>query len=238
MLAGFRLRMSSASDILRFMKAKPKIPFEVLVLRVTLNYTDPPIWRDVEVPSGLNLHDLHYVIQCIFAWNDSHMYHFLAPPGGKLTRKALREAARYVMPGEEGFGFFEDEDIPAIETTIGNVFTPECKQIVYEYDFCDSWEHLVKLRKRIHVDTTNPVPKCLAGQNAAPFDDIGGIYGYYQLIDALRDSSHEMHDYAIAVFGEDFDPARFDLDIANRRLAYTFKPVPKRTRKPRKKSTT
>ena len=36
-------------------------------------------------------------------------------------------------------------------------------------------------------------------------------------------------------WADDFDPARFDLDLANRRLAQAFKPAPKRPRKPRKK---
>lgn len=218
------------------MKTKPPaIPSEIYVLRVTLNYSDPPIWREVEVPCGISLHDLHYVIQCVFNWTDSHMYHFLAPPGGKLTRKALRDARRFIMPGEEGFGIFDNEDIPAAETPISTVFTPDCKQIIYEYDFGDSWEHLVKLRRRIHTADVNPLPRCLAGENAAPVDDIGGLYGFYQLQDALRDATHEMHEHAIYALGENFDESQFDLDFANRRLASAFRPAPKRTRKSRKK---
>ena len=50
-----------------------------LVLKVTLAGSEPKIWRRVEVHSGLTLHELHYVIQCVFAWHNSHLYHFLFP---------------------------------------------------------------------------------------------------------------------------------------------------------------
>lgn len=208
---------------------------EQLVLKITLAGSDPKIWRRVEVHSGLTLHDLHYVIQCAFDWTNSHLYHFLVPPGGKLTRAALRDAKRYhVLPPDQ---FFDDEqnDSPADEALVGRIFSPECKQIVYEYDFGDSWEHLVKLEKRTPGGDQDHVPRCLAGENAAPYDDMGGIAGYYEWVYAVRDPEHAMHEEAIESLGEQFDPARFDLDEANRRLAAAFKPVPKRPRKPRKK---
>jgi hypothetical protein len=209
---------------------------EQLVLKITLAGSDPKIWRRVEVHSGLTLHDLHYVIQCVFNWEDSHLYQFLAPPGGKLTRTALRDAVRYhTMPPDPFFDNDEQNDSPADEALVGRIFTPDCKQIVYEYDFGDSWEHLVKLEKRTPGGEQDHVPQCLAGENAAPRDDMGGIPGYYDWLDALRDPAHEMHEQAIEWLGQDFDPARFDLDAANRRLAQAFKPAPKRPRKPRKK---
>ena len=77
---------------------------EQLVLKITLAGSQPEIWRRVEVHSGLTLHELHYVIQCAFGWDDAHLRHFLAPPGGKLTPKAMREATRYhtLPPSDPG----------------------------------------------------------------------------------------------------------------------------------------
>ncbi|HEV2295591.1 MAG TPA: plasmid pRiA4b ORF-3 family protein [Tepidisphaeraceae bacterium] len=188
---------------------------EQLTLKITLAGSDPKIWRRVEVHSGLTLHDLHHVIQRVFDWTDSHLYHFLVPPGGKLTRAALRDAKRYhVLPPDPIFGDEEASESPADEALIGRIFTPECKQIIYEYDFGDSWEHLVKLEKRSPRGDPGGVPRCLAGQNAAPRDDMGGIPGYYRYVQALRDATHEMHDEASDWLGQDFDPAlrwRWDL---------------------------
>jgi Plasmid pRiA4b ORF-3-like protein len=208
---------------------------EQLVLKLTLAGSSPTIWRRVEVHSGLTLHELHYVIQCVFNWENSHLYHFLVPPGGKLTRSALRDATRYhVLPPDPFFGD-EDNATPADEAMIGQVFSPNRKQILYEYDFGDSWEHVIKIEKRWQGGDQDHVPVCLAGENAAPFDDMGGIGGYYQWLNALKDDSDEMHEEAIDWLGEDFDPTRFDLDKTNQRLAAAFRPAPKRPRKPRKK---
>jgi hypothetical protein len=209
---------------------------EQLILKVTLAGSEPKIWRRVEVESGLTLHDLHYVIQCVFEWTDSHLYHFLVPPGGKLTHAALRGAQRFhIMPPDPIFGDEHKEDGQADDALIGDIFAPECNRIIYEYDFGDSWEHLVKLEKRSPGGDPHDIPQCLAGESAAPLDDMGGIHGYYQWLDALRDPAHEAHEHAVEWLGEDFDPARFKLDEANIRLAAAFKPVAKRRRKPPKK---
>lgn len=209
---------------------------EQLILKITLAGSDPKIWRRVEAHSGLTLHDLHYVIQNVFDWTDSHLYHFLVPPGGKITRAALRDAKRYhVLPADPIFGDEQEDDGPADEALIGRIFTPECKQIVYEYDFGDSWEHLVKLEKRSPGGDPDHIPRCLAGENAAPLDDMGGIAGYYEWVAASRDPAHEMHEEATDWLGKDFDSGRFDLDSRNQRLAAAFKPIPKRPRKTRKK---
>ena len=77
---------------------------EQLILKITLIGSEPQIWRRVEVHSGLTLHELHHVIQCVFNWQDAHLYQFLAPPDGKLTHKAMTEATRYhVMPPDPFF---------------------------------------------------------------------------------------------------------------------------------------
>ncbi len=52
-----------------------------LVLKIILAGSEPKIWRRIEVHSGLTLHDLHFVIQNVFDWENSHLYHFLVPPG-------------------------------------------------------------------------------------------------------------------------------------------------------------
>ena len=205
-------------------------------MKITLIGSDPKIWRRVEVHSGLTLDDLHVVIQCVFGWEDYHLYHFLAPPGGKLTRKAMAEATRFhVLPPDPGFDDEEKEDVPADDVLVGRVLNKECPQIVYEYDFGDSWEHLVRIEKRTTGGDQDHVPVCLAGENAAPLEDSGGMYGYYNWLDALQNEMNPMHEEAVDWLGKGFDPAHFDLNAANKSLAAAFKIVPKKPRKPRKK---
>ena len=148
----------------------------------------------------------------------------------------MRDSVRYhVLPADPVFDDLQEKAGRADEALVGRVFTEACRQIVYEYDFGDSWEHVVKLEKRTAGGDQSHVPQCLAGENAAPRDDMGGIDGYYHWLDALRDADHESHEEAADILGEDFDPTHFDLDLANRHLAQTFKPAPKRRRKPKEK---
>src|SRR6266542_3406342 len=138
---------------------------EQLILKITLLGSEPKIWRRVEVHSGLTLHDLHDVIQCVFNWEDSHLYQFFVPPGGKLTRSAMREARRYhVMPADPVFADMMSNDGRADEAMIGQVINRDQKQVIYEYDFGDSWEHLVKVEKRMPGGEQDHVPVCLAGE--------------------------------------------------------------------------
>ena len=53
-------------------------PLSVYYLRVTLKNSKPPIWRDILVPTNLTLTDLHYVIQSVMGWENSHLHQFIA----------------------------------------------------------------------------------------------------------------------------------------------------------------
>jgi hypothetical protein len=207
---------------------------EQFIFKVSLLGSDPLIWRRVEVHSGMTLHELHYVMQCLFGWNCSHLYQFHVTPGGKLTNKAFREAELYDYrpPGIEA----DYETHPAEKTILSHIFSADRKQIVYEYDFGDSWLHLVKLEKRTAGGEPGFIPVCLAGENAAPLDDMGGICGYYDYLEAMADETHERHEHAVEWMPEGFDPSVFDLKDVNRMLAGTFKPVKKRPARRRKKS--
>src|SRR5215207_1843973 len=108
---------------------------EQLLLKITLLGSAPTIWRRVEVHSGLTLHDLHYVIQNVFEWQNCHLYQFLVPPGGKLTRAALRDATRYHHIPPDPFFDTDPTDCPSDEALLDRVFTDEVRQIIYEYDF-------------------------------------------------------------------------------------------------------
>src|SRR5690606_25688689 len=45
-------------------------------LKISLNNTEPKIYRTVIVPERFNFHQLHIVIQCVMNWNNSHLYQF------------------------------------------------------------------------------------------------------------------------------------------------------------------
>ncbi|WP_244107261.1 plasmid pRiA4b ORF-3 family protein [Burkholderia sp. BCC0419] len=60
----------------------------------------------------------------------------------------------------------------------------------------------------------------LDGRNAGRRpEDVGGVPGYADFLEAITDPTHEEHDYFFEWRGGSFDPAAFDLVLANQRLS-------------------
>lgn len=68
-------------------------------------------------------------------------------------------------------------------------------------------------------------PRCVAGESACPPEDVGGLPGYEQFVEAIADPGHPEHAERVEWWAsEEFDPAYFDLGAADRaleRLAWT-----------------
>ena len=58
---------------------------------------------------------------------------------------------------------------------------------------------------------------CLDGQNACPPEDVGGTHGYADFLEAIADPDHEERESYLEWVGGSFDPAEFDLAVANAR---------------------
>ena len=211
-------------------------------LRITLKGTKPPIWRRVAVPAAITLGQLHQVIQIAMGWTDSHLHHFvlrdesLKPSKDEMAR-AMRsmlegddDAAdavfsrvrgeRYFVPKRTPFGDdteLDGEDEDAV--TLAELCPKPKSKLTYEYDFGDGWEHVMEVQKIVEAEGSVEYPVCLAGKGACPPEDCGGVWGYYDLLDALADPKHERHDELLEWLGGPFDPKLFDLDEVNQVLA-------------------
>ena len=91
-------------------------------------------------------------------------------------------------------------------------------KFIYEYDFGDGWEHVIQVAKIGRPADGVDYPVCLKGQLACPPEDCGGIWGYYEMLEALKDPKHEQHDELLEWIGGQFDPERFDLEEVNAEL--------------------
>ncbi len=100
-----------------------------------------------------------------------------------------------------------------------NVLARAGAKAVYTYDFGDSWDHQIVVEKRLAPEPGRAYPTCLAGERHGPPEDCGGIPGYYNLLEAIRDPKHEEHKDLLDWIGESFDPDAFPVDEVNRRLA-------------------
>ena len=61
-------------------------------------------------------------------------------------------------------------------------------------------------------------PLCLAGARACPPEDVGGVPGYEDFLQALNNPKHPEHEGYLEWIGGTFDPDAFDLDEVNRLL--------------------
>ncbi len=88
----------------------------------------------------------------------------------------------------------------------------------YTYDFGDNWEHILEIEKSLPPEEGVRYPLCLAGARACPPEDVGGIPGSENFLQALADANQPEHDEYLEWIGGDFDPEKFDLDEVNHRL--------------------
>ncbi len=174
-------------------------------LKVVLLGTEPPVWRRLLVPANANLGWLHAVIQVAMGWTNSHLHHFLTPQG-RYTDLSQCE--------EEGFGGEPDRNETGAELL--QVAPTKGSDFRYEYDFGDSWEHQIILEEILPPDAaTAKVAVCLDGARACPPEDCGGVWGYAELLKALKDRKHPEHKNLKAWIGGPFDAEAFDKAIIN-----------------------
>jgi len=69
---------------------------------------------------------------------------------------------------------------------ISDLLTKKKEKIIYEYDFGDGWEHDVIVEKILPVDEKFKYPICLEGKMNCPPEDCGGIWGYSDMLEILK----------------------------------------------------
>jgi hypothetical protein len=173
-------------------------------LKISISEIAPSIWRRLHVPSDTSLAQLHDLIQAAFGWLNYHLHQYLV------------DGQHLGIPDPE----YADE-MPAMkderDATLRDILG--AKTIVYEYDFGDSWKHLIEIES---VDASpNPGvahPVCTGGERARPPEDCGGVSGYEDLLQILADPEHEEHRHMKTWVGKKFAPEKFDLLATNRAL--------------------
>jgi hypothetical protein len=183
-----------------------EITVPIYQLKVTLKNFKPSIWRRIQIRSDANLGELHGALQLAMGWSNCHLHHFIV---GKRPD--------YLFIGAPGLD--ADEDMVNEDEVLVSQVLPAAKtKMIYEYDFGDSWEHEVALEKIVEAEKGVYYPRCLAGENACPPEDVGGVWGYADFLKAIADPDHEEHESSLEWVGEDFDPKEFDLEYVNKRL--------------------
>jgi hypothetical protein len=182
-------------------RATPKL-YE---LHVELEDIQPRIWRKILVPGSIKLSKLHDLLQLVMGWNNSHLHSF--------------QFGKRVFSGRPA----ELEDLNMLDEnryTLEAVLDDLLSEFVYDYDFGDSWRHLIQPKLVSKPNSEWFYPLCIAGDRAAPPDDVGGTPGYLEFLKAIGNPKHPEHEDMLIWIGGAFDPEGFDLNAINRTLRF------------------
>ncbi len=181
-------------------------PNQIYQFKITLNGSEPAIWRRIQV-KDCTLEKLHEHIQTAMGWSNSHLHQFQIE-GKKFGDPAMLDC--------------ELMDIEYIDSTVIRISDLVHKKnlpfdFLYEYDFGDGWEHHVQFEGCSPASPGKTYPLCLKGKQACPPDDVGGIWGYGDYLEALADPEHEQHKEKLQWNGP-FNPNTFHAVKATKRM--------------------
>lgn len=158
-------------------------------IHLSLDGSEPPVWRRLAVPCFITLDRLHEVIQIAMGWERCHLYMF-------KHKKNL-----YVQDLEDEFLMGQNEfDLNLVR--LSELLKRKGSSLTYIYDFGDDWQHTIKLENSNYAfRDEDPLLVCLDGEGACPPEDSGGVWGYEDKRNRLADGT----------LGQDFDEEDEDL---------------------------
>src|SRR5579862_4651402 len=146
----------------------------VFQFKIILQNIRPAIWRCIQIKKQCTFWDLHVAIQDAMGWSDSHLHEL------RVFNPATGKKEYIGIPGDEG------EDVHPMlagwDVEVEHYMRSEANhEMLYLYDFGDSWEHLVEFEGE-QEKNFDKYPVCIAGARACPPEDVGGIPGYENFI--------------------------------------------------------
>lgn len=182
---------------------------------IELLETDPLVWRRIVVPSDYTLYQFHMAMQGAFGWENRHLFQF--------CESGFSDKTVYGIPGDD-----IDPDMKTLDakkTKMNKIFKEAGDRYRYIYDFGDSWEH------RIVLENVEPkemlVPCCLDGAGNCPPEDVGGVYGYKDMLEIFKKPRHPQRAQYIQwlglVPGEKWDANFCSIREVNKRLVLLAK---------------
>lgn len=157
------------------------------LLKVELfDVENPRITRTLSCPANATFEELHTAIQIAFGWADCHLHqfevHLEASPWSPMSLK--------ISPADDS----DDDDDPlpresSEDYKLQTYFeSPRFQDhnLTYQYDFGDSWEHLITVLGR--GDKVEYF-SCVDGEGHSCAEDAGGPRGWEDVRDAYRKAS-------------------------------------------------
>ncbi|MDR2537695.1 MAG: plasmid pRiA4b ORF-3 family protein, partial [Treponema sp.] len=194
---------------LRLVQPDDDKPKHIFVFRITLKDIKPLIWRTVQVPGCFTLGELHYVIQDVMDWTDTHP-HCFEINGVRYSSNSDDEYTSLNMELEDEHAY-----------TLDSLNLADKQRFTYVYNSGDPWVHHILVSKIMpssdFSETDWRYPLCLSGKRSCPPEDCGGLPGYERLVEAFNAPTKKESRELLAYY-PNFDPDFFDVDVINKIL--------------------
>lgn len=122
----------------------------------------PMIWRRIKIRSDSTIADLHYIIQIVMGWTDSHLHRFVI------------HGKHYGIAQIGGMDFSDDPK----EVKLSDFGWRMRERFLYEYDFGDNWQHQIRVEAILTPKSNCFYPVCIDGKRACPPEDSGGSWEF------------------------------------------------------------
>ncbi|MCW3093346.1 MAG: plasmid pRiA4b family protein [Ferruginibacter sp.] len=178
---------------------------EIVQLTISLQHSNPLIWRTILVKKETTFFELHQVIQIAMGWKNYHLFEF----------------------NLDGYrvGIIDENDQPgcrlvfdAIKTRLADIVSFEADSFLYNYDFGDGWLHEITIEQVIEKEEHIIYPTCVDGQLNCPPEDCGGLNGYYNMLPILQDKEHPEYKETKIWVGKKYNPESFNKSKINKRF--------------------
>lgn len=178
-----------------------------LEISIRLCGIKPPIYRRVVIPGEIDLYELHKVIQIAMGWFDCHLHMF------------VKDGRRLSLPAKDkGWDDFGNTDLDERQFLVKDMLQKGKRgKLLYIYDFGDNWQHEIILEAVVPIRSSTVM--LLTGTYACPPEDVGGVPGYENFLEAIRDPRHPEHEEMLEWIGGAFDPEEFDAKACETELA-------------------
>ena len=148
---------------------------KIFQLKISVEGTEPLVWRRVEVSATMSLRGLHRLIQGVFFWKNYHLYVYEV------------DGVEYGDPElEEGeFGWCNDQSKKLFQIYKKN------NHFKYTYDFGDNWIHLIEFEKLLTPEAGIKYPIWTEGEYGPIDEDCGGVRRHNKY-NKQKKNSHEL----------------------------------------------
>lgn len=184
----------------------PDKPVPSYQLKLAVPFSDPLIWRTLQVPGRMTLAELHRAVQICMGWHDEDSHQFLV---GKIFYQPGFGLEDYQRKPEYDEALFE---LHQLEEGMEFLFS-------YLYDGGHGWELQIALEEIMEPGSVGESPVLIDGAHNCPPEEAGDIHHYQAVLAGLEQDGTDFDDINMDFDdNKNFKPSYFDKEEINNQL--------------------